>query len=62
VRKEGAAYVMKVVGEGKARHTEKTPVTLGVRTDSRVEIKSGVEAGDSVFVDPAGLGKNETKL
>lgn len=64
IRKEqGKAYVTRIETDaaGKPRK-EKVEVTIGIRNDREVEILSGIEEGNRIFIDPASASANETAL
>ncbi len=62
VKKEGKAYVTKIImAEGKET-TAQAEVELGARNDREIEITSGVEEGEALLIDPASSKDNEVKL
>ena len=47
--------------KGKER-LERVQIVIGIKTDREIEVKSGLDEGDRVLLDPAQAGDNEMKL
>ncbi|WP_434045805.1 MULTISPECIES: efflux RND transporter periplasmic adaptor subunit [Sorangium] len=59
----GKQMVTRVVdGPDGKQTTEKVEVALGARNDREVEVKSGVEEGARVLINPPSAAENETKM
>ncbi len=61
-REEGKAFVKRIVAGDSGETTEQVQVTLGVENDRRVEVVSGIDAGERVLIDPPSAADNETKI
>lgn len=61
-REDGKTFVTKIVEGPEGPAKEKVAVTLGVRSDRAYEVKEGLQAGDTLLIDPASSKDNEVEL